>query len=291
MIKILLIIINTCIDRICTTGRFEDECAQLQRGNSDVLCIRVQDSIECAQRMMNGTADFGVFSAESALHVGTLAWPGLTVIKELRHRERQTHPQDYQSVVIVRSSHNGGLKGLEGLNFCHPGLQYDRSQRWSERFLKHFERTVAQVNCSIDGTSPAAMEAAALSRFFTSTCRPGVWSNNKQEDIELKEKHFNLCSLCDNPANCTYENTGSSYHRQALECLKRSGDAVTYVALQEAESYFDANPDMAGAYAYLCPSGSYQAIGTQNPCTWLTQPVSTLNIITRCSLETLKTIF
>lgn len=60
----------------------------MQRGNSDVKCQQVQDSVECAQRIRNGSAEFGVVSAESALLLATLRWDGLTVLKELRHRDR-----------------------------------------------------------------------------------------------------------------------------------------------------------------------------------------------------------
>lgn len=48
----------------------------------------MQDSVECAQRIRNGTADFGVFSAEASLMMASLNWDGLTVVKELRHSER-----------------------------------------------------------------------------------------------------------------------------------------------------------------------------------------------------------
>lgn len=77
-------------DRICTTSRFDYQCNQLQRGSSPVSCQLVQDSIECAHRLRNGTADFGVFSAETALLLATLRYDGLTVIKELRHTDRLT---------------------------------------------------------------------------------------------------------------------------------------------------------------------------------------------------------
>lgn len=60
----------------------------LQRGNPDVACERVQDSIECAQKIRNGTADFGVFTAESSLQLASLGWSDLTVVKELRHMDR-----------------------------------------------------------------------------------------------------------------------------------------------------------------------------------------------------------
>lgn len=73
---------------MCATSRYEDQCSQLQRGNSEVNCVRVQDSIECAQKLRNGTADFGIFTAESALQLAALDWADMAVVKELRHRDR-----------------------------------------------------------------------------------------------------------------------------------------------------------------------------------------------------------
>lgn len=73
---------------MCTTSRFSDQCSQLQRGSSGVNCQRVQDGIECAQRLRNGTADFGIFGPETALLLASLKYDSLTVVKELRHRDR-----------------------------------------------------------------------------------------------------------------------------------------------------------------------------------------------------------
>lgn len=73
---------------MCTTSRFNDQCIQLQRGSSGVNCQRVQDGIECAQRLRNGTADFGIFGPETALLLASLKYDGLTVVKELRHKDR-----------------------------------------------------------------------------------------------------------------------------------------------------------------------------------------------------------
>lgn len=60
----------------------------MQRGNSEVICEFVQDSIDCALKIRNGTADFGVFTAESSLQLASLGWSDLTVVKELRHMDR-----------------------------------------------------------------------------------------------------------------------------------------------------------------------------------------------------------
>lgn len=94
---------------------------------------------------------------------------------------------DYESVVIVRAGYSGGINGLNGLKYCHPGLHYDRTQRWSERFLKHFERSVVSPDCETEGLSPAEIETAALAKFFGDACRPGTWSNNIEEDAKLSK--------------------------------------------------------------------------------------------------------
>lgn len=245
-----------------------------RRGSSEVNCVYAQDAVECAQRIINGTAEFGVFSAENALHLATLGWEGLTVIKEIRHTERRNERFDFQSVVVVRSTHTGGVGNLKSLDYCHPGLHFERHSRWSERFLKHFERTVVKPECASDGASPAEQEAAGLANFFNAACRPGSWSVNDQEDKMLKEKFPGLCSLCDDVANCAYEELpGSTSHRQALECLRKSGNAVTYVALQEAQEFFEANSGIENQFSYLCPNGTLQSInGNARPCAWLSQP-------------------
>ena len=176
-------------------------------------------------------------------------------------------------MVIVRSEHTGGLNNLRGTDFCHPGLHYERHQRWTEKFLKHFERSIIPANCSFDGRSPTELEVDGLADFFNAACRPGAWSNDPREDKMLKEKFPRLCDLCDDSENCSYEASDSTSHRQALECVRKSGNAVTYVALQEAQEFFSVNSDIANQFSFLCPNGSMQHI-TDNarPCVWLSQP-------------------
>lgn len=101
-----------------------------------------------------------------------------------------TDSSDYESVVVVKATHKLGFLGLKGLNYCHPGLYHDHSERWSELFLKYFERIVTSPNCKSGITSQAEIEVAALSDFFGSACRPGLWSNNLEEDSRLSEFIF-----------------------------------------------------------------------------------------------------
>lgn len=247
------------------------------RGSSEVNCVIVQDPIECAMRIRNGTADFGLFPAESTLQLAVLDWPELVVTKELRHKSRNLEPVDFESVVIVRADHQGGLEGLRGKRFCHPGLFFDRTQRWSERFQKHFERTIITPDCVLDGRdSTAEVEASALSRFFSQVCRPGSWSANLEEDRILKERYPSLCSLC-GTEGCSYVNghdgSGPDQHNYALHCLMDRGD-VAYVSKQEAIAFFnDIGKERVEEFAYMCPNGSlYNILDNNIPCPWMRQP-------------------
>lgn len=232
----------------------------------------VQDAVECAQRIKNGTADFGIFSAENAFHIAAMRWDDLAVIKELRHTSRKSEPVDFQSVVIVRSTHFDGLRNLRGMDYCHSGLHMrQRHERWTEAFLKHFERHVTEYDCS-DGDSPAEIETAAVAKYFNTACRPGEWSHIESEDIRLKEKYPSLCQLCDNVETCSYAPSPMTSHQKALNCMLRSDNGVAYVALQEAKEFFTANSDLENNFKYLCPNGTYDHVSNSRPCVWLQQP-------------------
>ncbi|XP_050080234.1 transferrin-like [Anopheles maculipalpis] len=259
-------------ERVCATARYTAECEQLQRGNSEVVCVHVQDSVECAQRIRNGTADFGVFSAESVLLTASLGWEGLNVLKELRSAERTREAIDFQTAVVVRNTHRGGLEGLRGLRYCHPGFHYGRTHRWTERVLKHFERLVAPVQCEGFNTV-TEIEAAAVSNFFGESCRPGVWSQIPKEDSDLKEKYSNLCALCPNASSCSYDGFDNG-QESALQCLERNGDVV-YASVLEIQNYFKERSAIANDFSYLCKDGTLQPV-TGNACPWLIRPWGTI---------------
>lgn len=122
------------------------------------------------------------------LLLASLNWEDLTVVRELRNRERRQKEFDYESVVVARTSiinTNNLTSSLRGSKYCHPGFHYERSQKWSERFLKYFEREVTTPLCS--QASTAEVEIATLNDFFGSSCRPGVWSSDSAEDARLSE--------------------------------------------------------------------------------------------------------
>lgn len=198
----------------------------------------------------------------------------MIVIKESRHKERSFESFEYSSVVVVKDpSFNSGLDNLRQKNFCHPGLHFSRSQKWTERFLKTFERVAVEPQCNIvRNGSVAEIEAASLLKYFNAACRPGVWSHNPEEDQYLKKTYPRLCSLCDDPLKCEYSSQISgSDHRRALECLKKNGH-VTYVSLAEAAAFFKENVANANEYKFLCRNGSAWNVNATRPCTWEQQP-------------------
>ncbi|XP_063707817.1 transferrin-like [Culicoides brevitarsis] len=264
--------------RVCATKDFTTQCNILQRGNSDVTCSYVQDSVECAQQILNASmpngAHFGLFSAESTLQLAALRWDDLVVIKESRHVDRPIDLFEFQSVVVVKDpDFRGGLDNLRNKNFCHPGLHYSRTQKWSERVLKAFERATVDPVCDIvRNASVAEIETASLSRYFNAACRSGVWSHDPEEDAYLKKTYTRLCALCDDPVNCEYSNNALwSDHRRALECLKKNGH-VAYVSLSDSLNFFKENVATAPDYRYLCPNGTVTAVNTTSPCVWEKQP-------------------
>lgn len=50
-------------------------------------------------------------------------------------------PFAFEAVAIVPSTHTGGLAGLRGSRYCHPGLD-QTNVRWTPRVLKALEVAV-----------------------------------------------------------------------------------------------------------------------------------------------------
>lgn len=65
-----------------------DNCQNIERGDSQIECIRVSDSAECAIRLANGKADFGVFSTDALLLSYQFYPDEIVPIFTLRHRDK-----------------------------------------------------------------------------------------------------------------------------------------------------------------------------------------------------------
>ncbi|EFN77822.1 Transferrin [Harpegnathos saltator] len=252
----------------------DNACFALQRGDSEVSCFRVADSADCAIRLAQGEADFGVFNAEELL----LAYPfyqnNIVPIQQLRHRDKPLEEFEFQTVAVMRADltqmigpPGAGFDNLKNGGLCHPG--FSKSQWWNDYILKYFEKTVNSAECR-ENVSVAENEARNLRSFFGKACRPGEWVSDSSIDQELKRKYPELCALCDNQAGCTYNNKANHGHRGALECLTNRRGNVAYVALSYVRQYLKTN----NTFEFLCPNGERLPLSSPTPCAWIKQPWS-----------------
>jgi hypothetical protein len=256
----------------------EPACLALQRGDSEVSCLRVADSAECAIRIAEGEADFGVFNAEELLLINQF-YPSPTInsiqpILQLRHKDRQEEEYEFQTVAVVPADlteinmpPGERLKRLRNGGFCHPG--FSKSQWWNDYILKYFENAVNPPECQ-NNVTVIENEVRNLGNFFGKACRPGEWAADSSIDQDLKKKYPELCALCDDKSTCKYNNMQHHGHVGALQCLARGNGKVAYVALNHVQDQFRRNE----SYQFLCPGGTLLPLSTANPCAWLKQPWS-----------------
>nr|XP_012214970.1 PREDICTED: transferrin-like [Linepithema humile] len=269
----------------------DGSCYSLQRGDSEVSCLRVADSAECAIRLATGEADFGVFNAEELLLTYQFYPTNILPILQLRHKDKLHEEFEFQTVAVVSADLSQidlppgeRLKRLKNAGLCHPG--FSKVQWWNDYILKHFEKTVLEktVNSSRcqENVTVIENEVRNLRDFFGKACRPGDWSPDSSFDQELKWKYPELCELCDG-ADCYYSNNQKHGHYGALDCLIEGRGNVAYVALSYVQEYLKRN----ASYQFLCPNGNVLPLSSETPCTWLKQPWSV--IISRKEIaETLK---
>ncbi|KAL0133776.1 hypothetical protein PUN28_001030 [Cardiocondyla obscurior] len=255
----------------------DNTCIALQRGESQVSCLRVADSAECSIRLAEGEADFGIFNAEELLLTQQFYPHNIQPIIQLRHKNRKEEDFEFQTVAVIHADltqpnllPNERIKRLRGSGFCHPG--FSQSQWFNDYIFKYFENAVNPAQCHNDVTAIES-ELRNLRNFFGKACRPGQWAADSSFDHELKKKYPELCDLCDNKEACSYT-TGRHHHGHegALRCLARGGGKVAYVALEYVYEYFQRNE----SYQFLCPNGAVLPLSTENPCTWLKQPWSVI---------------
>ncbi|XP_015597144.1 transferrin [Cephus cinctus] len=272
--------------RLCAPQSISDNtCYSLQRGESQVSCLRVEDSADCAIKLSRGDADFGVFTAEELLLAHQFYPTGLQLISQLRHKDKIIEEFEFQSVAVVPTTYNsveGNFNGLQNGGLCHPG--FSKAQMWNNYILKYFEKKVYGSTCR-DSMTTAENEAMNLQNFFGKACRPGEWVSDNAYTTELKNKYPDLCSLCDTSSSCTYRNMDNHGHTGALDCLTSGRGKVAYVALNYVRQYFALDSPAAiianmtaSSYQFLCPNGTVQPLTTSNPCAWVKQPWSAIAV-------------
>uniref|UniRef100_A0A8D8RA50 Transferrin n=1 Tax=Cacopsylla melanoneura TaxID=428564 RepID=A0A8D8RA50_9HEMI len=274
--------------KICATEKVASThtCQLLQKGNSQVECVRVVDSVDCALKLSSGDVDFGVFNAEEALVASKFINQDVSVIGQVKHRSKLSEPFAFQSVAVVRQNFTGEFDELRGKKYCHPG--FNTNQYWTDRVLKEFERRVVPHACT-SWVPQVRVEMFSLAEFFGNSCRPGPWASEQTFDEKLKKDFASMCQLCDNPhpTVCSYNSHDSGTHKEALDCLTQKDADVTYVALNYVQEYFGLNtihksseelPSIPTAaafhtdYKFLCPNKTVQPLDISEPCAWVRQP-------------------
>ncbi|KAK2584067.1 hypothetical protein KPH14_006514 [Odynerus spinipes] len=259
--------------KFCAPNSIDDgTCAAIQRGDSQVTCLRVSDDAECAIRLANGEADFGMFSTDALLLTCQYYPNEIVPIFELRHKDKSKQEFEFQSVAVVPADFKPVKSGstfanLKDAGLCHPG--FSKAQWWNDYILKYFERNTYNANCQKDITA-IENELENIKSFFGKACRPGDWAAESNFSNALKKKYPELCALCDDTTACKYNNEEKHGHVGALNCLTSGRGKVAYVALEYVRQYFKENE--TAQYQFLCPDGSLQNLTSNAPCAWVKQP-------------------
>ncbi|XP_046817417.1 transferrin-like [Vespa crabro] len=248
-----------------------DNCQNIEKGDSQIECIRVSDNTECAIRLAEGKADFGLFSADALLLAYQFYPDEIVPIFGLRHRDKLLQKYEFQSVAVVSSdisiAINSGFESLKNAGLCHPG--FSKAQWWNDYILKYFEKNTYEADCQTNITA-IENELKNIKSFYGKACRPGDWASDVNFSAALKKKYPELCALCDNTTACKYTNDEKHGHIGALDCLTSGRGKVAYVALEYVHQYFKEN--QKSQYRFLCPDGSLHNLTSNNPCSWIKQP-------------------
>ncbi|KAJ8667093.1 hypothetical protein QAD02_008755 [Eretmocerus hayati] len=251
----------------------KDSCFTVAGDDSPVKCEPVIDSVECAIKLGTGAADFGIFTADELLVAHNFYTTGLQVVAELKSKFRsQIEPYQFQTVVVVTRNYTAkenSFGGLIGAGYCHPG--FGKSQIWSDFVMKYFEEKVLNNVCRKHLTV-AENEIINLKEFFKKGCRPGEWSSDPILDKKLKKKYPQLCELCGDKEQCSYDKADKYHgHFGALDCLTSGRGQVAYADLHYVQEYFKQS-NRYSDYQLLCENGTVMPIDTTNACTWFKEP-------------------
>lgn len=89
--------------------------------------------------------------------------------------------------------------------------------------------------------------------FFGSSCKAGVWSNDKEEDARLKKTYSSLCEACDNPYDCSmsdkYWGDGG-----AATCLNDGAGNALWAKFSDVRLHFKVKPEKNLKSNKLSPS-------------------------------------
>ncbi|XP_059044831.1 transferrin-like [Achroia grisella] len=279
--------------KVCVPRSESLTCQNIAKDDSEVECVSIESRLDCAVKLARGEADIGSFSEEELLVIAQVQPSDAQVIATIRSSQKQDVPYAFEAVAIVPNNHSGGLEGLRGGRYCHPGLD-SPDLRWSPRVLKALELSAARSDrcpgANTDFKTAEELEIEELNNFFSAACRPGPWSYNATVDADLKSRFPSLCSMCEGGTCNGYARSAvqiaggntNNRHIQSLNCLVTNG-TVAFVAWQHVQEFFRiSNPQHLSLYSVLCSNGSLQQLSAEiidqsvSPCAIIRQPWRTI---------------
>ncbi|XP_065338235.1 transferrin-like [Cloeon dipterum] len=271
--------------KICVLKTKTRECNNLDRAGSGVECVPVEDSTDCALKMRERKAHFGMFKAEEALLASHIL-EAVNVIGDIRHEEYIHENFSFNAVAIARRSSvpNNDLQYAQNLSLCHPGMGQVHTG-WSDMILKELDLTLLDkkglLKCD-EWRSTLQNELYSISQMWGPSCRPGKWSWDEEIDASLKKDFNSLCAKCPNKANCAYTDPGNT-HQATIACLRNGGD-VAYVALQEAKEFFQSTEGSYKDFGYVCKDLKLSS-NYSDECILARQPWSSIVAVREVSRE------
>lgn len=176
-----------------------------------ILHLNIEEyfSIDCAWKITEGKAHFGVFYPEQAFLVSKHLNNGLSVISEIRdtgaedrklfliylrnfHLFAILEHHSYQTVVVVKANHSEGINGLKGKQYCHFGFNEEIAM--TLRAKQEFEIGIID-RCRNRDNNVTEREIQLLSNAFSKACRPGRWVEDEEFDRQLSMFFLNSLFL------------------------------------------------------------------------------------------------
>lgn len=247
--------------RICVLQNLMASCDQMEQElSTSYKCVAGRDMLDCARKIQRGEADITSMDPHG-LYVGGKYFGLVPLTQELFDGA----PYRYQGIAIVQKASNiSSLSDLQGRRSCHTGTF--RTAGWKIPLAVLRSRKIMPADCR--------GELYTAESFFSGSCAPGKWSNDPLIDKELKQRHKNLCSQCQDPRTCSSDDAYSGY-KGAIQCLLDDAGDVAFTKISALKEYLEENPSAKDSMELLCLDGTRMPVTSENLCSWAHRPTST----------------
>ncbi|XP_062970506.1 lactotransferrin [Cynocephalus volans] len=239
--------------RWCTISKSEaTKCSRWQKsmksvGGPRVSCIKRTSYLQCVQAITANKADAVTLDGGWVFEAGQAPYRLQPIAAEVYGTEAQPRTH-YYAVAIAKKDSGFQLNQLRGRKSCHTGL--NRTAGWNV--------PVGTLRPFLNWTGPPEPLEAAVAKFFSASCVPGV-----------DGKRFpNLCSLCiGTGANkCAFSSAEPYFgYSGAFRCLREGAGDVAFI---RDSTVFEDLQDEADRdqYELLCPDNTRKPVDKFKEC-------------------------